>query len=99
MYLAHAAAEYRTRDRRGVNRVRLPLHYPKEGKRCPGSATITNRSPSQAPRGRGDRQIQTSTNRTNVRKALRLVLSSPSEVIAMLKRTEKHKNKMTQGKT
>ena len=30
-------------------------------------------------------QIQTSTNRTNVRKALRLALSSPSEVIAMLK--------------
>ena len=50
-----------------------------------GSATITNRSPSQTPRGRGNRQIQTSTNRTNVRKALRLALSSPSEVIAILK--------------
>ena len=37
---------------------------------------------SQTPRGRGNRQIQTSTNRTNVRKALRLALSSPSEVIA-----------------
>ena len=37
------------------------------------------------PRGRGNRQIQTSTNRTNVRKALRLALSSPSEVIAILK--------------
>ena len=49
------------------------------------SATITNRSPSQTPRGRGNRQIQTSTNQTNVRKALRLALSSPSEVIAMLK--------------
>ena len=46
--------------------------------------TITNRSPSQTPRGRGNRQIQTSTNRTNVRKALRLALSSPSEVLAML---------------
>ena len=33
----------------------------------------------------------------NVRKALRLALSIPSEVIA--KRTEKHKNKITQGKT
>ena len=39
---------------------------------------------SQTPRGRGNRQIQTSTNRTNVRKALRLALSSPSEVIDML---------------
>ena len=36
-------------------------------------------------RGRGNRQIQRSTNRTNVRKALRLTLSSPSEVIAILK--------------
>ena len=44
-----------------------------------------------------NRQIQTSTNRTNVRKALRLALSCPSEVIAIAKRTEKHKNKMTQG--
>ena len=48
----------------------------------PGSATITNRSPSQTPRGRGNRQIQTSTN---ILKALRLALSSPSEVIAILK--------------
>ena len=30
-------------------------------------------------------KTKTSTNRTNVRKALRLALSSPSEVIAMLK--------------
>ena len=44
-----------------------------------------NRSPSQTPRGRGNQQIQPSTNRTNVRKALRLALSSPNEVIAMLK--------------
>ena len=44
-----------------------------------------NRSPSQTPRGRENRQIQTSTNQTNVRKALRLALSFPSEVIAMLK--------------
>ena len=51
----------------------------------PGSDTITNRSPSQTPRGRGNRQIQTSTNRVDVRKALRLALSSSSEVIAILK--------------
>ena len=41
--------------------------------------------PPTPPRGRGNRQIQTSTNRTNVRKALRLAPSSPSEVIAILK--------------
>ena len=57
----------------------------KRKEKSPGSATITNRSPSQTPRGRGNRQIQTSTNRTKQRKALRLALSSPSEVIAMLK--------------
>ena len=33
----------------------------------------------------GNRQNQTSANQTNVRKALRLALSSPSELIAMLK--------------
>ena len=43
------------------------------------------RSPSKTPRGRGNRQTQTSTTRTNVRKALRLALSSPSQVIAILK--------------
>ena len=52
----------------------------KKVRESPWSATITNRSPSQTPRGRENRQIQTSTNRTNVRKALRLALSSPSEV-------------------
>ena len=44
-------------------------------------------------------QNQTVANRTNARKTLRLALSSPSEVIAMLKGLEKHKNKITQGKT
>ena len=56
---------------------------PKHKKRSLGSATSTNRSSFQTPRGRANRQIQTSTNRTNVRKALRLALSSKSEVIAM----------------
>ena len=42
---------------------------------------------------------KTSTNRTNERKALRLALSSPREVIAILKGLIKHKNKMTHGKT
>ena len=53
--------------------------------KSPGNATITNRSPSQTQRGRGNKQNQTSANLTNVRKAPRLALSSPSEVIAMLK--------------
>ena len=53
--------------------------------KSPGSGTIANRSPSQTPRGRGNRQNQTSANRTNVRKALRLALFSPSEAVAMLK--------------
>ena len=44
-----------------------------------------NHKPQPFPRGTGNRQLQTSTNRTNVQKALRLSLSSPSEVIAMLK--------------
>ena len=57
----------------------------KRKEKSPGSATITNRSPYKTPRGRESRQIQTSTNRTNVQKALRFALSSPSEVIAMLK--------------
>ena len=39
----------------------------------------------QQRRGRGNRQNQTSANRTNVQKALRLAISSTSEVIAMLK--------------
>ena len=78
-------------DRKGFNQKR------KEN--SPGSATITNRSPFQTPRGRGNRQIQTSTNRSNIPKALRLAPSFPSEVIAMLKGLKKHKNKMAQGKT
>ena len=57
--------------------------------KSPGRATITNRSPSQTPRGRGNRQNQGRANRTNVRKALRLVFSSPNEVIAMLKGLKK----------
>ena len=67
----------------------------KKKKKSPGSATITKRSPFQTPSGRGNRQIQTSTNRTNVRKALRLTLSSPSEVIAMLKRLKTQQNDTT----
>ena len=69
--------------------------YPKKGKtKSPGSATITKRSPSQTPRGRENKQNQTSANRTNVRKAQRLALSSQSEVIAMLKglKTKQKKN-------
>ena len=66
-----------------VSGICLYITLPKA--KSPGSATITNRSPFQTPRGSGNRQIQTSTNRTNVRKALKLALSYTSEVIAMLK--------------
>ena len=34
----------------------------KKGKRSPGSAEIKSRSPSQTPRGKGNRQNQTSAN-------------------------------------
>ena len=65
-----------------------------------GSATITSRSPSQTQRRRGNRQSQTSANRTNVRKALRLALSLfPKRGNRNAQRTEKHKSKITQGKT
>ena len=66
--------------------------------KSPGSATTTNRSPYQTPRGRGNRQNQISTNRTNVRKALRIA-PFPKRDNRIAKRTEKHKNKITQGKT
>ena len=65
--------------------IMLKLQKKKKVRESQGSATITNRSPSQTPRGRGNRQNQTSAHRTNVRKAPRLALSSPSEVIAMQK--------------
>ena len=56
--------------------------------------------PSQTPRGRGNRQTKQEQIEQTYKKALKLPLSSPSEVIAMLKRTEKqHKNKINQGKT
>ena len=46
-------------------------------------------------RGRRNRQNQTSANRTNIRKALRLALISPSEVIAMLKGLKNTRTKYT----
>ena len=65
-----------------------------------------NRKPQPLPdtkRKRKQTKNQTSANRTNVRKALRLALSSPSVVIAMLKglkkKKKKNKNEITQGKT
>ena len=66
----------------------------KKGKRkVQGVPQSRTRSPSQTPRGRGNRQIQISTNQTNIRKALRLTLSSPSEVIAILKGLKNTKTK------
>ena len=54
--------------------------------------------PFPDPRGRGNQQIQTSTNQTNVRKALRLALSSPSEVIAILKGLKNTRTKWHTGR-
>ena len=45
-----------------------------------------------------DKSKQAQTEQT-YEKALRLALSSPSEVIAILKGLKKHNNKMTHGKT
>ena len=67
--------------------------------KSPWNAAITNRSPSQTPRGRGNRQNQASTNRTNVRKVLRLAFFFPKRGNHNAKRTGKHKNKIAQGKT
>ena len=55
--------------------IRPPGSLKKKKEKSPGSATTINRSPSQIPRGRGNRQNQTSAYRTNVRKVLRLALS------------------------
>ena len=55
---------------------------------------------SQTLRGRGNRQNQTSANRTNVQKALRLASSLfPKQGNRNAQRTEKHKNKITPHKT
>ena len=80
-----------TKSRRhSIYTRRLEL-FGKKGKRkvqgVPQSQTAA------LPRRRGNRQNQTSTNRTNVRKALRLALSSPSEVIAMLKELKNTRTK------
>ena len=54
-----------------------------------------NHKPQPFPdTGRGNRQIKTSTNRTNVRKAPGLALSSPSEVIALLKGLKNTRTKL-----
>ena len=60
---------------RGVrdwSQLELSMCDKKRYEKSPGSATITSRRPSQTQRGRGNRQNQTSTNQTNIRKALRL---------------------------
>ena len=87
------------RDEELIKITQTPYMKKKGKRKSPGSATITNRSPSQTLRGRGNRQIKTSTNRTNVRKALRLALSSPSEVIAILKGTEAQTKKNCNRRT
>ena len=72
--------------------------YENKGKRkVKGNATITSRSPSQTSRGRGRRQNQTSANRTKEQKALRLALSLPSKVIAILKGLKKQEQNNTRS--
>ena len=84
------------------NPAHLTLFVPKKKKKkkkydkSPGrSARITNRSPLQTPRGKRTKTKQAHIAQ-NVRKALRLAVSSPSEIIWMLKGRKKHKNKITQ---
>ena len=68
-------------SRKDINTL---IWFVTQQKKVKEKSAVTSRSPSQTPRGRRNRQNQTSANRSNVRKALRLALSSPSEVIAML---------------
>ena len=65
----------------------------------PGSAKIISRSPSLTGRGRGNRQNQTSTSRTNGMKSTKISSLFPKRGNRNAKRTEKYKNKITQGKT
>ena len=65
----------------------------------PESATITNSGQSLTPRRTGKRYKPTRGKQTNTRKAHSPALSSPSEVIAMLKGPKtKKQNKTKQNK-
>ena len=72
----------------------------KKGKRkLPGSATITNRSSSQTRRGRGNRQKPNERKSNKRMKSTKISSLFPKRGNRNAKRTEKHKNKITQGKT
>ena len=66
--------------------------------KSPGSATITNRSPSQTPRKR--KTTNPNKHKLNKRtKSTKFSSLFPKRGNRNTKRTEKHKNKMTHGKT
>ena len=69
-------------------------------KESQGSATIKTRRQPEKLRGREKIEKKSMKNKqTNAREAYRLALSSPSEEIAMLNRTEKKHENKEQGKT
>ena len=72
---------------------RLSLYALWNGNKNPGSATITSRSQSLIARGRRKRHQPKRAKQTNARKAHRPSLSSPSEMIAMLKGPENTRTK------
>ena len=69
----------------GINLKRDLNGRKKNKKKSPGSATIRSRIQSLTPRERGKTQKPTSAIQTNAPKARRPAVSSPSEIIAMLK--------------
>ena len=71
----------------------------KKKEKSPGSAIITNRSPSQTPRGRGNRQNPNKHKPNKRKKSTKISSLFPKRGNRNTKRTEKHKNKMTHGKT
>ena len=69
------------------------------GKKSPGSATITNRRPSQNPK-RKRKQTNPNKHKSNKRtKNTKISSLFPKRGNRNTKRIEKHKNKMTHGKT
>ena len=78
--------------------TRLWTECRKKGlEKSPGSVTITNCSPSQTPRGKGnDKSKQAQIEQTYEKPKISSLF--PKRGNRNAKRTEKHKDKMTQGK-
>ena len=78
-----------------ISRSLPTFYFEEKGERkSPGSAIITNRSPSQTSKGRRNQQNQTSTSKQTYEKRSLFLKRGTHNT----KRTEKHKNKITQGK-